>query len=331
MNIDKSNMRQMILNFPKQFRVGLASAKNIGIKNSELKIKNLVVCGMGGSALPGDILKIFFREHKINLPVKIHRGYGIPHYADQSHLVICISCSGNTEETLSAYETAMKNQLPVIGITSGGKLAQLCKKDETPLAVIPAGYPPRVAVGYQFAALMKILINFSLTKDISSDILNLEKTLQPLDLENQGKKLSQKLKNKLPIIYASDRLKELARIWKIKFNENSKIPAFSNCFPEFNHNELSGYENNRHPISIIILRDKTADHPRNLKRMELMGRIMEQRGASVDFIDITGKDSLSKVFSNILLADWASYYLALEYKVDPTPTKLNDEFKRRLK
>ncbi|MBI2041721.1 MAG: hypothetical protein HYT20_01715 [Candidatus Nealsonbacteria bacterium] len=140
----------------------------------------------------------------------------------------------------------------------------------------------------------------------------------------------------MPIIYASSRLKylDLARIWKIKFNENSKIPAFCNYFPELNHNELVGFENNGYPVSIatsiIILRDDL-DLPRIKERIELTAEILKPTGVQAQFVDIKGEDILYKIFDNILLSDWTSYYLALEYKIDPTPVKLNDEFKKLLK
>jgi len=327
--IDKSNMRKTILDFPKQFRVGLKAAEGIGIKNLKLKIKNLIICGMGGSALPADILEIWLQACKIELPLYIHRNYGLPSHINGKHLIICISYSGNTEETLSAFEEARGKKYKIAAITSGGKLAELCKKYKIPLALIPKGYQPRMALGFQFAALMKILANSGLIKNNLGDISVLENLLKPKSFENQGKKLAKKLRNKIPLIYASEKFTALARIWKIKFNENSKTPAFYNYFPELNHNELVGFENDGYPISIIILRD-VLDRPRIKKRMELTSDILMERGINVDIIEIVGKDTINKVFSNILLADWASYYLALEYGVDPTPVKLNDEFKKRL-
>jgi len=321
----------MILDFPKQFRVGLKSAKNLRIENRGLKIENLIICGMGGSALPGDILKMFLRAEKIDLPVKIYRNYGLPYYVGKRHLIICISYSGDTEETLTAFEQALRKKIKIVAISSGGKLAKLCKKYKVPVAIIPRGYQPRMALGFQIGALMQILADCGLIKNCANDLLALEKNLQPHELESQGKKIAKKIKDKLPIIYAPDELKELARIWKIKFNENSKTPAFYNFFPELNHNEHNQFEGNQKKyLSVIILRDATS-HPRILKKIELTAKILKQRGVAIDLIDAKGYNIWNKIFSSILLADWASYYLALAYKVDPTPAKLNDEFKRRLK
>lgn len=324
--IDKSNMRQTILDFPKQFKVGLASAKNTKISG---KFKKILICGMGGSALPADILSIWFNTYKIALPLHIHRNYNLPYQVNKKHLIICISYSGNTEETLTCFKEAHKRKFKVVVITSGGKLAQLCEKYKIPIAIIPKGFQPRMALGFQFAALMRILANGQIIKNDLSNISALEKSLNPRISEALGKKIAQKLKGKTPVIYAAERLKSLAMIWKIKFNENSKIPAFYNYFPELNHNEIVGFDKSKKNIHLIILRDP-ADHPRILKRMKLIAYLIRKRKMGIDIIDIKGQDILYKIFSSILLADWASYYLALALGVDPTPVKINDEFKKKL-
>ena len=238
MTVDKSNMRQKIIDFPKQFRIGLDSAKNTKVQG---RFDGVLVCGMGGSALPAYILKIWLKAYKIELPLLIHKNYGLPYSADQTYLTVLISYSGNTEETLSAFQEAKNKGFKMSCITSDGKLLQLCKKHKVPVALIPKGYQPRMALGFQFAALIKILANCGIIKNNLKDISVLETILKPRFLELKGKKLAKKLKDKIPIIYASERLKNLAYVWKIKLNENSKIPAFCNYFPELNHNEMVGF------------------------------------------------------------------------------------------
>lgn len=329
--IDKSNMRQKILDFPKQFRIGLKAAENVKIIGN---FKRVLLCGVGGSALPGEILNMFFWNYKIDLPLHVHRDYGLPYYAahNKNFLVICNSYSGNTEETLFSYNEAIKNKLQVIAITSGGKLLEISKKNKTPVAIIPQGYPPRMALGYQFAAFVKILANCRLIKSKKSlkDILALENNLKPANIETEGKNLAKKLVDKIPLIYASRRLKIAAKIWKIKFNENSKTPAFYNYFPELNHNEHGQFDGNKNDqFYVIILRDDN-DYIRIRQRMDLLAQILKAKKIPALIIDMKGKNALNKLFSVFLLGDWASYYLALEYGMDPTPVKLNDKFKRRL-
>ena len=347
MKIDKSNpaseqvrygasMRKVILDFPKQFADGLAAAKNVRLIGD---FNQLIFCGMGGSALPAEILKILRNFYKWPLAIKIHKSYGLPARISPKALVFAISYSGNTEETISSCEEAKKRNLPVIGIATGGKLTELCERDKAPLVKVPAtGIQPRSALGYLFAAVVKVLSNCNIIENLEKDILEMAKALNPKAFEEQGKKLAQKIKGKIPIIYASDKFKELAQIWKINFNENSKSPAFWNYFPELNHNEMVGYEEIKSQKSkiksnfhVIILRDKKLDHPRILKRMTLTAKLLKEKGIKVDIIDIRDVNILTKIFSNYILSQWVSYYLALEYGTDPTPVKMVEEFKKKLK
>lgn len=336
---DKSNMHKVILDFPKQFADGLDVAKNVRIIGD---FNQLIFCGMGGSALPAEVLKILRGFYEWPLAIKIHKSYGLPARISPKALVFAISHSGNTEETISSYKEAKKRNLPVIGIATGGKLAELCKKDKTPLVKIPAcladrratGIQPRSALGYQFTAVTKVLSDCNIIENLEKDILEMAKTLNPKKLEEQGKKLAKKIKGEIPIIYASDKFKALAQIWKINFNENSKSPAFWNYFPELNHNEIVGFEKSEIEspkiFQVIILRDKKLDHPRILKRMTLTAKLLKERGIKVGIIDIQGVNILTKIFSNYILSQWVSYYLALEYGTDPAPVKMVEEFKKKL-
>lgn len=341
---DKSNMHKVIMDFPKQFSIGFDVAKDVIIRQAQHDFNQLIFCGMGGSALPGAILKMLRNFYEWPLAIKIHRSYGLPARVSPRALIFAVSYSGNTEETISSYEEAKKRNLSVVGIATGGKLAELCKKDKTPLVKIPAtGIQPRSAVGYLFAAVIKVLSNSNIIENLDKEILLLNKNLKPKILENQGKKLAQKIKGRIPIIYASDQYKALAQIWKINFNENSKSPAFWNYFPELNHNEMVGFEKSEMVgfekseiespkiFQIITLRDKKLDHPRILKRMEIMAKLFRDKKIDVDFVDIEGHNILTKTFSNYILSQWASYYLALEYDIDPTPVKMVEEFKKKLR
>ncbi len=333
--IDKSNMYKVILDFPKQFQVGIRAAKDTRLKSYTFLTPpgNIIICGMGGSALPGDIL-VTLRP----LDVFIHKSYGLPPQAGNESLIICISYSGNTEETLSAFSEALKKKLPVAVITTGGKLAELSKKNKVPLAIIPPPYiPPRLALGVQFAALLQILANHYLLPELQiKEILKIGTTLKSGKLEVQGKKLAKKIYQKIPIIYTPKQFREIGLIWKNSLNETAKILAMANYFPELNHNETVGFwKINETQISnkellVLILRDRK-DHPRVLKQMKISKDIINEEGVGVEFIDIKGKNKLEKIFSTVILGFWTSYWLALEYKVDPTPVKTIDELKRRLK
>lgn len=326
--IDKYNMRKVILNFPKQFSVGLEKAKDVKVSGD---FNQLVFCGVGGSALPAAILKMLniFYEWPIN--IKIHRTYNLPSRISPRALIFTISYSGNTEEAISSYEIGKKRNLNIIGITTGGKLAKLCKKDKTPFVKLTAEkIQPRQAVGYQLAAIIKVLSNSNIINDLDEEIEEISKKLKTKLFEKQGKKLANKIKDEIPIIYASDKFKALAQIWKINFNENSKSPAFWNYFPELNHNEMEGMSHTTRPFHVLILKDDD-DNPRIKRRMDVTAKLLREKGLKADIIKFSKtKNLLVKIFSNYILSQWVSYYLALEYETDPSPVKTVEEFKKRL-
>ena len=315
-------MKQTILSFPTQFPVGLKAGKHIKFRH---KFKNVVVFGMGGSAWPSDIMNCLL---DLKNPIIVNRTYDLPKWVDKQTLCIFSSYSGNTEEPISAYKQAIKKKLSCVAITSGGELKKLCEKNKTQIALIPSGFQPRMATGYMFSVLYSILNqNPTLLKPAS---------LKPEKFESKGKQIAAKLYGKIPIIYTPDEFKILGYVWKIKFNENTKIPAFANYFSELNHNEMNGWQyfndfaKKMGKFSIIILRDKD-DHPRMLKRMKLTEQIIKSKGIETQIIDITGKTKFEKIFNTILLGDWISYYLALKYKIDPLPVKLVEDLKAKMR
>ena len=324
-SIDKSNIREDILTFPKQFKVGIEAAKNIKIEGD---FDNIVVSGMGGSAWPTDVLTAWLN---LPIPLYVNRTYNLPLQATKKTLAIFSSYSGNTEEPIFSYREALQRKLSSVMITSGGELKELCQKDNTPLALIPSGFQPRMATGYLLSALAGVLFKAGLIGEKSIEkILSLEEKLKPQDLENKGKEIAEKLFNKIPVIYAPDRLRAISYVWKIKFNENSKVPSFCNYLSELNHNEINGWENSLGNFSVIILRD-TDDHPRMRKRVEFTAELLKSRKVEVEIIDMPKGDSLEKILNTIILGDWASYHLALKYGTDPAEIKIVDELKEKLK
>lgn len=323
-NTDK--LRQIILALPEQFPAGIKAAEKI---KSGGNFEKILVCGMGGSAQPADILDIFLKYAKISIPLFVHRDYGLPAIADKKTLVICISYSGNTEETVSAYKEARRKNLKIAAISSGGLLAKLCKQDNVPIAIVPSVFPPRCALGYQFSALLKILVNCGIIKTNLNNLASLEKELKPAALEGEGKKIAGMVKNRIPVVYASRSFRSLAKIWKIKFNEHAKTAAFFNYFPEVNHNEMTGFTKPRGKFLIIIMRDKN-DHPMIQKRMKITADLFRKMCTPVYFIDIKGKNIFSKIFNTNTLGEWSAFYLAKEYNMDPIQIKMQEEFKKRL-
>jgi len=319
-------MKQIILDSPKQLKIGIEKATGIGIKSN---FDNIVICGLGGSAMPAVLLIDFIPNLKI--PVYTHRAYGLPNGANKKSLIVCISFSGNTEETLSAYNEAVEKGYNVIALTTGGELKRIAKEKGLPCCVVPNDCTqPRFGTGYLFASLIKILENSGILENKSKEIIALASELNPASFESEGKALATKLVDKIPVVYASEQYKSIARINKIKFNENSKIMAFWNYFPELNHNEMVGLTNLKGNFYFLILKDNN-DNPKNIKRMDLFSQLAKEKGAGVDIIEMQGETKLKKMFNALLLFDWISYYLALAYNVDPIAVKIVEDFKKQLK
>ncbi len=336
--VDKSGFRQFILDVPAQFSVGLNLAKGIKVEG---EFENVTVSGMGGSALPANLLRIYCNSLFSKNPqykhfeIYVNRYYSLPpeSYASKT-LNFIASYSGNTEETLSSLEEARKANLAYIGLSSGGKLEDLCKQYGAPHIKLPFPHPdfqPRMGTGYFFGAMFQLLVNQGLMPDTTEDLLSLAAKLESKmgEFEQKGKVLAKKMKGKTMVIYSSPKFKPVAMVWKIKINENAKTPAFWNFLPEMDHNEMVGFTNPQAKFFIIMLRDND-DDPRNIRRFEVTAKLLNQKGIETEIIDMEDGDVFYKMFASIAIADWASYYLALEYGQDPTPVDMVEDLKKIL-
>jgi glucose/mannose-6-phosphate isomerase len=337
-DIDKSNLYKVIENIPNQLVEGLEIAKDIRIKG---KFKSIMISGMGGSALPANLLRIylhdlFSKEPQKNRPFGIfqNRFYSLPLEAFDRCLNIISSYSGNTEETVSSFEEVLKNNLPCVGIATGGKVIEMCQKNNVPFVLMPPAekvLQPRLATACNFAAVFRLLANIGMVEEKDREFRRISEKLKA-DQENfrkQGRKIAKLAKGKTPIIYSSTKFKSLAMIWKIMFNENAKTPAFWNYFPELNHNEMVGFTKLQGKFYVINLRDKK-DHPRNLKRFKVTSQILKNYGVGSTTVDMPEGDILYKIFATLQIGCWSSYYLALEYKIDPTPVEMVEKLKKML-
>ena len=327
--LDKSNLHQVILDFPNQFIKGLEVTGKVKINNGDFK--RVVVSGMGGSSLPTDILRAYLEEVGTELEIVQNRNYGLPKKAHGHTLNFISSFSGNTEETLSSFNEALQNKLPMVVFTNGGKLLELAKTNNIPFVVIPDCIQPRCAVGYFFSAMLKVLINCDLTAIPEAAILNIQEYLQSImpSFEEKGLIIAKKLVGQTPIVYSSDLLKSIALILKIEFNENAKTPAFWNTFPELNHNEMVGWTLPQGPFHILIFQEKNI-HPSIAKRMQVTAKLLEAKNIETEFITLEADNTLNTIFSALIMGNWISYYLSLEYGQDPTPVEMVEEFKKQL-
>lgn len=296
-----------------------------------------VVVGMGGSHLAGDLIKTW----RPDFPVVVWSNYGLPPLSSEelkARLIIVTSYSGNTEETIDTFKLALKKRLNVAVIASGGKLIAMARNVRVPYTLVPSGVQPRMALGYLLLATLTVMDE----RQVLCELRALARTFRPSRYEQKGRDFARKLKESIPLLYASSRNYAVAYNWKIRLNETGKIPAFYNCVPEMNHNEISSFDagggsapgEGTHSrirklsqnFCFIFLTDAD-DHPRIIKRMRVMRRIFTKRGFRVETLPLRGKNAWQKMFSSIVLADWTAYYTAQQYHADPEAVPTIEEFK----
>jgi glucose/mannose-6-phosphate isomerase len=298
----------------------IREAKGLGKGIMLAPYSEIIFAGMGGSGIAGDVLKIFIKDR----PFSVVHDYTLPAHAGMKTLVFVSTYSGNTEEMISVYNEALKKRCQIVVITSGEKMRERCRKDKVPYIKIPSGIQPRATLPYLIIPVLN-LIDF---KDW--DLNKLVDAVSGAGIREKAKELAEKLVDKIPLIYSSHVLYPVAYRWKTQFNENTKIHAFSNEFPELNHNELEAYENIKGSYYVIIIRDES-DSLKIKERMDFTKGLIMKKGVSVTEIAISGKNRFNKVMTEIYLGDLVSIYLAELYGVDPTPVALIEQFKKQLR
>lgn len=306
------------------FAIQLMEAKKLG-RDIHLAghFNRVVVCGMGGSGVPGDLLKAYASD----MDVDVVKNYFIPRSVDKRTLMFLVSYSGNTEETLSCFRQGLRVGCQMVGISSGGKLQELCRQYRVPHVDVPKGYQPRIAYPLQLFPILNVLENLGLVSS-APDIDEAVDLVKNADFTGHARQLAALLVGKLPIIYSSERMFGVANRWRIAFLENCKIFAAVGVFPEIDHNELLAYANPRLPFHVMILHDED-DYRRIKDRMKLTKKLIS-RTAHVTEIRLSGKGRLAKIVSSIFLGDLISFYLAESMGVDPTDISLVEDFKKQL-
>ncbi len=321
-------MYQTLLQFPQQFNKSIQITDQLDLKSlTQKKYRRLVYAGMGGSALAADVFKNLYGQL---IAITIIRDYNLPSNITTDDLVLCASFSGNTEETLSCFNEAITKKYNLVAMSHTGQLRDLALQKNVPFLQIPECIQPRCALGYFFASLHTLLfrLNFiAVHPNILENVAQFLATGQA-SLEKMGQALAKISTQTLPLIYAPEQLKAIARIWKIKLNENAKTPSFFNIIPELNHNEMSGFDNVHNKFAMIYLHAQT-QHPRVTDRIAVMQKLFGNRFAQFD-VKIAAPDNLCENFALLLIGDYYAYYLAQAYNTDPTPVPLIESFKKML-
>lgn len=331
--IDRSNMLKLIEEFDQQ----CINARSISVPDIPAQNYNCIVCaGMGGSAIAGDILKELTEEGK-SIPFVVHRDYGLPNFVNERSLVLTISYSGNTEETISAFKEAIKRKSTIVSLSSGGELEDLSKKYSISHIKIPAGQPPRCSLGYIFFPLAHLLEKSGFIK-----VVNVEKIAEIArdcrnrygveNEKNKAKDFARLMHGKNVVIYSGQTLFPVITRWKTQLAENSKQMVSVNLFPEMNHNEIMAWNFPSVFIKntiVFFLYDRT-DNERVKIRMDLTSGILKSKSIPVYEIEGEENEKIERMFSLIFLGDWISFYLALLNGVDPTEIKEISYLKTKL-
>ena len=320
-------MIEIIKKYPEMCADAVKIAEKTDIP--DYKFDKIIICGVGGSAICGDLLRDLLKN-RVSIPIDVCRDYHLPAYVDGDTLIFCVSYSGNTEETLSQFVDCVKRKSKIIGITSGGKLEEWCKKFSLPYVLIPSGYQPRSALPYLLFSMIVCLqklgvVNLQKEIDETIELLKRMKT-------DPVKKLASSLKDSTIVVYSSDEFSGVAKRLKTQINENSKMPAKYDVFPELNHNEIVGYQNERLNKNsfVLILRDK--DEPEEIKaRIEITKDLIKDKVKGMEEIWTEGKSKLTKMMSLVFLGDVLSYELAVLNDVDPIEVENILVLKKKLK
>jgi len=339
--LDTLNMLEEIDNLPDQ----LGFAYQLGLRHElpEWKdFRQVLIAGMGGSAIGADLLASYAAP-LAPLPVSVHRDYGLPLFArGEETLVICSSHSGNTEETLDAFETARKAGCRLIVVSTRGELAQRAEENNIPVWTFNHIGQPRAAVGYSFGLLLAMFQRLGFIpdqKDALEDTVASMKRLQEFlkadipAVKNPAKRYAGQLMGRWTTIMGSGLLNTVARRWKGQINEIAKAGANFEFLPEADHNTLAGTMNPEevlNPHTMTLFLRAPSDHPRNRLRSDLTRKAFMLEGMNTDHVDGKGKTPLAHMWTLILFGDYVAYYLAMGYGVDPTPIQALVEFKKSM-
>ena len=337
---DKSNMYSKVCNFPNYFEesIKISEASNLEVKGN---VKEVVTCGMGGSAISLELARALVLEDLI-VPFTVVRDYFLPKHVNENSLIYVSSYSGDTEETVSCLREAIKRKSKIVAVSSNGEVESICKKNNLVFIKIPRNLPPRAAFPYLFLPLIVSLLKNNLVlekerilRDVYSTVELLKSNLTSIKLEvseekNESKKLAKILFNSVPVIYGYGVMGSVALRFKQQVNENAKSFAVFNSFPELNHNEFEGVRFLNLVNPVLLLLRFSQEPERVKKRIEITKKILNRFYGKTLELRGAGSTTFQEALSLMLKLDMASVYLALLRGIDPSPTHNIDELKSEL-
>jgi glucose/mannose-6-phosphate isomerase len=335
--IDASRMIDDVLALPEQLRDALWRVESAGLTSQDSP-GGLVIAGMGGSAIGGALARAALGD-RASRPIVLTRGYGLPPWTTPDTTVLCVSYSGNTEETLAAFEAAGALGARRVVATTGGKLAESARADGVPVIPLPGGFQPRVAVAYLLVVALEVAGLCGVAPRVHLEIDVAAAHAEQLaaewgpegDEDNLAKALARGLHGTIPLIAGSGLTAPIAYRWKTQMNENVKQPAFSNELPELDHNEIVGWDSAGElgRFSAVFLADSDL-HPRIQQRIELTRGLIAAKAAATYRVESRGEHQTERLISLVLLGDLVSIYMAVLRGVDPTPIEVMERLKGEL-
>jgi glucose/mannose-6-phosphate isomerase len=328
---DRSNQLDDVLALPDHLSDALWRVESARIEPFDAP-GGLVVCGMGGSAIGGDLAAAAL-GNRLSRPLTTERGYEIPFAMLPDRAVLCSSYSGDTEETIACYEAAEALGARRIVATTGGQLAQAARADGVPVIGLPAGLQPRAAVGYLFTVAAEVAALTGAAPGIRTEIDSAGAHIREAGaaLVERAENLARAVSGSIPVIYGADLTVPVALRWKTQINENAKLPAFTAALPEADHNEIEGWDGTEEAgrMSAIFLEDRD-QHPRVRQRFKVTATMIEPAAHYVERIETEGESRTERLLWAVTLGDLLSLQLAAERGVDPSPIAMIDRLKDEL-
>ena len=310
-------MNDYINDFSNHLREAIEIANNTTLTPYTKEIRNVLICGLGGSGIGGTIVSDIISS-KVNIPIAATKDYSIPNFVNEHTLVIANSYSGNTEETLYALEKCQARGAEIAVITSGGKLKTIAEKNKYNKIIIPGNQPPRAMFGYAFTELFFMLNHYGIIDDSFKADFDKAITLldtEKADIQKQAMDLAKKMYKQTPVIYVANGFEGVAVRFRQQLNENSKMLCWHNVIPEMNHNELLGWRTNVDDLAVVYFRNK-CDYDRNQIRMDINKKVISKFTSNITEIWSKGDSLIENSLYHIILGDWVSWYLSEMNNVD---------------
>ncbi len=335
---DPGNMQGRIKDLGTQVRDAWQLAKSATIPPAYADVRNITLTGMGGSAIGGDFAASLLAD-ELKIPMVIHRDYGLPAYVGRDSLVIASSYSGNTEESLSAFQVAQKRGAKVLVLTTGGKIGELAKAANYPVVTFSYKAQPRAALGYSLGLVLGCLVKMGFVRDLQADIdaaladlAKIEERVHEGARTNDAKRMAIELYGRIIFAYGAGVMGVMARRVKGQWNENAKNWSAFDVMSELNHNAVVGFPHPptaRDALTVLLLRSDR-DNPRHKIRFDVTAELLDRAGVAHKTLRFDGQSMLSEVLQMVMFTDYVTFYLALLNGADPTEVKSIDFLKDRL-